>query len=309
MEKAILKTLIYADIFDYPLTIYEIHKWLIGKKSNLRQIEKALKSLSKTSLRGPEVKKQKDYYFLPHRSKLVSKRQSRQKQAREYFKKAQLLANVLRIIPWIKLVGVSGGLAMENTQKKDDIDLFIITSKNRLWISRLLALGLLSLIKQRRKVTDQKSQVAGKLCLNILLEEDKLAQKQQDIYLAHEILQMKVLWQRAGIYYKYLTDNEWVFKFLPNWIGPTKSGNRLQKVSSGKFLTREDTIMTIVEDLARKFQLKIMGQPQGMERIKDGALYFHPNDIRPQILKEYRMKLKKLSVDLFSSGESTVHLI
>lgn len=214
MEKAILKTLIYADIFDYPLTIFEIHKWLIGRKVALRQVEKALKSLSKKS----KVKSQKDYYFLPERFNLVAKRQSRQKQAREYFKKARFLTYILKIIPWIKLVGVSGGLAMKNTQKKDDIDLFIITSKNRLWISRLLTLGLFSLIRQRRKVRDQVSKVAGKLCLNILLEEDRLAQNKGDVYLAHEILQMKILWQRDGIYYKYLIENEWVFKFLPNWI-------------------------------------------------------------------------------------------
>lgn len=50
----------------------------------------------------------------------------------------------------------------------------------------------------------------------------------------------------------------------------------------------------IVENLAKRFQLWYMKKPKGMERIEDGAVYFHPNDIRSQILKEYRLRLKSL---------------
>lgn len=214
MEKAILKTLIYADIFDYPLKVYEIHKWLIGKQASLRQVEKAVEKLR---VKGKVVRGE-DYYFLPGRHQLLAKRQRRQQQSVKYFRKAKLLTVILKLIPWIKLIGISGGLAMENAQKGDDIDLFIITAKNRLWISRLLALGLLSLTGQRRKVGQNGKKVAGKLCLNILLEEDRLAQINKDIYLAHEVLQMRVLWQREKVYSKYLSENTWVFKFLPNWI-------------------------------------------------------------------------------------------
>ena len=49
-----------------------------------------------------------------------------------------------------------------------------------------------------------------------------------------------------------------------------------------------------VEILARKFQLKIMQKPKGRERIEDGALYFHPHDIRQQVLSKYEQKLKKI---------------
>lgn len=214
MEKAILKTLIYADIFNYPLTIYEIHKWLIGRKSNLRQVEKALHELVKNK----KCKVKNGYYFLPRREDIVLKRKRKEKQSKVYFRKAKILCQILKIIPFIKLVGVSGGLAMDNAGKKDDIDLFIIAAKNRLWISRLVILGLLSMTGQRRKRTDQGRKIAGKLCVNILLEEDKLEQKNKDLFIAHEVLQMRVLWQRDRIYSKYLSDNEWAFKFLPNWI-------------------------------------------------------------------------------------------
>ncbi len=277
MEKAIFKTLAYADIFDYPLKINEIHKWLIGRKASLRQIKKVLESLSKKK----KVKSKKDYYFLFRRDDLVNKRKKREKQSVVYLRKAKLFAAILKVIPWIKLVGISGGLAMDNAKESDDIDLFIITSKNRLWISRILALGLLSLSGQRRKVTDNGRRIAGKLCVNILLEEDRLEQSSKDIYLAHEVLQMRPLWQRDGIYQKYLEDNQWAFKFLPNWIG---SSERENKNSNTTYYILHTTIGDIFENLARKFQLWYMKLPKGMERIENGAVYFHPNDIRLKVL-------------------------
>lgn len=290
MEKAILKTLIYADLFDYPLKINEIHRWLIGKKANIRQVEKALKF-------------SKEYYFLQKRDGLVAKRKLREKQSTTFYKKAKILSQTLRFIPWIKLVGISGGLALNNAGKSDDIDLFLITERNRLWISRLLALGILSLIGQRRKVGDSGRKIAGKLCLNILLEEDKLEQKNKDIFVAHEVLQMKVLWQRDEIYTKYLMDNEWAFRFLPNWVGVGVACLAVKKRSYGinlstcgnlHFLIGANfaTLINYLEVLAKKLQLKIMQQPRGMERIEEGALYFHPEDCRLTVLEKYRQKVR-----------------
>ncbi len=306
MEKAILKTLIYADIFDYPLKINEIHKWLIGKKSTLRQLEKALRQLYKVS----SIEYKGGYYFLRKRGGLAVRRQRREEQSVYYLRKAKMLCRILKIIPWIKLVGISGGLALRNASKKDDIDLFIITAKNRLWLSRFLSLGILSLIGQRRKVDDTGRKIAGKLCLNILLEEDRLEQRSKDIFVAHEVLQMKVLWQRDRIYGKYLEDNFWAFKFLPNWVGVNnfsrqpRSLARQRKrpaVASGDLgyarfarlglAAFGDSLLLFVEVLAKRLQLKIMQRPKGLERIEDGALYFHPEDCRSKVLSEYQRNL------------------
>lgn len=301
MEKAILKTLIYADIFDYPLKAYEIHKWLIGRKATLRQAEKALEKLNIKY----QILSIKGYYCLSKRANIISKRKRREKQSEWYLKKAKALTTILKLIPWIKLVGVSGGLAMENADKADDIDLFIITGKNRLWLSRFLTLTVLSLTTQRRKVTDRDRKAAGKLCVNILLEEDKLGQQKKDVFIAHEVLQMKVLWQKEGIYGKYLEDNQWAFKCLPNWVTqvqsdtpPAIAGSKFNFQRKGELVQSYSSkfkIIDFLEIIAKWLQLKIMKKPQGMERIQDGALYFHPNDYRLEILKSYKKKVKKLA--------------
>lgn len=291
MGKAILKTLIYADIFDYPLKIQEIHKWLIGKKATPRQLEKALEILSKKL----KVKSKNHCYFLRRREDLVSKRLRRQVQSEKYFRKAKIISQFLKIVPWIKLTGVSGGLAMGNVSKKDDIDLFIITGKNRLWISRLFVLGILSLFGQRRKRQDQGRQIAGKICCNILIEEDQLIQSNKDLFTAHEVLQMQPLWHRDGIYSKYLGGNCWAFKFLPNWVATSSSELGIMNYESRIRQKNHNSVVNLLENFAKWLQLKIMNKPQGMERIEDGALYFHPEDCRLKVLNIYKTRLQRLS--------------
>ena len=296
MEKAILKTLIYANIFDYPLKGYEIHKWLIGKQVSLRQIEKALDKLNQNK----KTKRKKGYFFLLRRDGLVRKREQREKHSRKFLIKAKFCVWFLKIIPWIKLIGISGGLAMNNAGKTDDIDLILITSKNRLWLTRFLIIGILDFLRVRRKVKMKGNQVAGKLCINLLLEEDNLEQKNKDIYTAHEVLQMKILWERDGIYSKYLDDNSWAFKFLPNWIDSDMSLRVPPKAGRGNLIKNKDSHVAsllgmTMERLAKWIQLKIMRKPQGMERIEEGALYFHPKDTRSQVLDIYRQKARRFS--------------
>lgn len=324
MEKAILKTLIYADIFDYPLKAWEIHKWLIGKKGTLHQVEKALKRKRLES----GIKNQEGYYFLKNRKGLVKKRLDKERSSNKLFKRAVWVGNILRVIPWIKLIGVSGNLAMKNSTRKDDIDFFIITQSKRLWISRLLVLLVLGFLGKRRSREDKE--VGGKVCVNLLLEEDQLIQKKKDLYTAHEVLQMRVLWQRENIYSKFLEENEWVFKFLPNWTssvrmigdvrglaknawGPVKYTNdgvarHSHARESNSLRSNRDSLrvrtsshsavilgnlLNFLEVSSRFVQLRYMGEVRGKERISESALYFHPLDYRERILKEYNKALEK----------------
>lgn len=286
MEKAILKTLIYADIFDYPMKAWEIHKWLIGKRATFQQVAKALQKLNKKG----KVKSKKEYFFLLGRENLIRIRIQREKQSKRYLWKAKFFVWFLKTIPTIKLIGISGGLALNNATKLDDIDLFLVTAKNRMWLSRIWANLILDFLGIRRKAKMKKETVAGKICINILIEEDMLEQVYKDLFVAHEVLQMKVVWQRDNTYKKYLEINNWAFKFLPNWtVNQYQASSSKYHVSKSKTL---NTMLNLFENWSRKLQLWYMKKPQGMERIQDGALYFHPNDIRNPILKAYKSRLK-----------------
>ena len=125
MEKAILRTLIYADIFDYPLKAQEIQKWLIRRKATLWQAAKVLDKLKKNS----KLEIKCGYYFLPKRAGLMGIRKRREEESKSYLRKAKFFSRLLKIIPWIKLVGISGGLALNNAAKADDIDIAVLQQK------------------------------------------------------------------------------------------------------------------------------------------------------------------------------------
>lgn len=315
MEKAIVKTLVYADLFDFPMKAWEIHKWLINKKVGLRDVEEGLNRLSTKEkvkskkgyyfLSGAKKRGSKETHFLGQRRRLVGQRLKKEDVSRWYLKQASFIAALFRIIPWVKLVGVSGSVSMENAKKVDDIDFFIITQKNRLWISRILLLLILELSDKRRKRGEDLKKVSGKVCINLIVDEDSLGISKKDIYSAHEILQMRVLWQRDGIYQKYLEENEWVFKYLPNWTsarGPAASVSQVRPRGTNKpsavdarDLAPSASPLALLENFAKWIQLRYMGKPEGKERVENGALFFHPQDYREKVLKDFKERLADFS--------------
>src|SRR3990167_740566 len=116
LKTAIIKTIHYSDIFDYPLKIEEISERLIGMKATPSQIKKSLSEI-------PGMATKSNYYFLKGREKLVDVRERREKISAQKLKKVQAGANLLRLVPWIKFVGVTGSVAAGNAANDDDIDL------------------------------------------------------------------------------------------------------------------------------------------------------------------------------------------
>jgi hypothetical protein len=296
VEKAVLKTLIYSDIFDYPLKAWEIHKWLIGKKASLREVENTLKRLEKKE----KISSKGGYYFLPKRDSLVKKRRERQLSSTSLLRKLGLILRLLKWVPFIKLIGLSGSLSLENAKKGDDIDLFIIIQRGRLWACRLLLFLLVNFLGVGRRRAEKSLMVGGKICINILLEEPSLGQDDGNIYIAHEVLQMIPLFQRDHIYTSYLLENSWAFDYLPNWttglsVGSQDKAKKLNLVKKSSLNSKKLNVswFDYFEKIAKWLQLRYMGKPTGKERILERALYFLPDDRAQDILNLYKKGLKK----------------
>jgi predicted nucleotidyltransferase len=215
MEKSILKTLAYADIFSFPLKKDEIWQRLIWQKKTrpaFYEFEKCLKNLSKK-----DIKKDKDFFFILKNNKAITLRKKREEYSKKKFKKARKISFFLKIIPTIKAVCITGSLACSNSKKQDDIDFLIISKKGTLWLTRLITTALLSALCLRRKPNDKK--VKDKICLNIFLDESAFLfpEKERNLFSANEISNIKVLWERKNVFKKFKRKNLWVKQYLPNW--------------------------------------------------------------------------------------------
>ena len=313
LQDAILKTLCYANVFDYPLTLEEITRWIIGpvdeRRVNGRAINHALKRIS------PKIKQAKGYYYLKGNGRTVSLRKKRERYAKEKMAIATNVGKWLSYIPSVRMVLLTGALAMENADRNDDIDLMIVTRSKRLWLTRLLVLALVSLIAERRKPTNRtktqtqglrmelsslKDKVKNKICLNLFLDEDALAvpPAMRNLYTAHEVVQAKALVSKDHIAERFLKQNTWVKRYLPKALD---GEGRVGRIKHGGRKKRE-TAMTaagdILEDMAYKVQTKVMESKRTTEKIEPNRAFFHPRNTSALVLGEYRRLLKR-----YTAGE------
>ena len=127
---------------------------------------------------------------------------------------ARKASKILSLILTVKMIGITGSLAMQNSTEDSDIDLMIVTKKGTLWLSRLLSYFVLCTMHYvLRRPNDRNQRDA--LCLNMWLDESDLIWKKSDrnIYTAHEIAQIVPLVNKDKTYEKFLYQNKWILDF------------------------------------------------------------------------------------------------
>jgi len=284
MEKKIISVLKYFSFFAYQPTLEEIHTFLPVK------IDK-----NKLKYTPPQysIRKIKD-----QKSKIKnSKKKLNSWRFRTYIK-------LISLFPQIKLVGLSGSISMMNAKEDDDIDLFIITAKNRLFTGRLITLILAQLFGLRRNRETRESfnnetmkqlnnVFRNKVCLNLFFDESnlKVPKFKQTEFVGHEVLQMKPIMIKGDIYERFLKANPWVQAIFPNstWIISKIKDQRSKtssKLKSLKFKPVFDICaltFDLFERLAKNFQLTSINRHRTTEIITSTQLWFHPDDFEKKI--------------------------
>lgn len=261
MEESEKLSVSYHDLFDYPLTFSDLIKWNTSKKisANNRKIQ---------------VVCQNNYYFLKGREGLIYKRLLTARNSDKKLKIAKNASRVLSVIPSVKMVAVTGSLAMNNSSDESDIDLMIITKNRTLWITRLLSYFVLRTMHYvLRSPTDRNQK--NKLCLNMWMDENNLIWRSpRNIYTAHEIAQIMPLVNKNKTYEKFLYKNRWILKFWPNSVRAIKPP-RDKVTEKYNFLL---FVISFVENIAYKIQYLYMRKKITRELVTPTRAIFHPHD-------------------------------
>ncbi len=210
LEHAILKTLAYSDIFDYPLRLDELYSYL-PIRAEIEQMSLALGSLN--GLVGIKD----GYYFLTDREIIVEIRKQHNAYSQKLFQHALIFGQILGALPFIRMVALTGSLAVMNSFKNADFDYMLIAAPGRVWMARGFAL-LLNRLARLFGCT---------LCPNLIVSESSLAWPTHDLYSAHELCQMIPI---AGmdVYLKLMKANHWTQEFFPNGFKTFKSSDDSQ---------------------------------------------------------------------------------
>jgi len=206
LEQAIWRTVTYVDLFDYPLTAVEIHRYLDGLPATPSEVAKAL--VSSPAL-ADRLTYREGFFCLPDREEILEIRQERRRRALQLWPQAVRYGRIIAQLPFVRMVAVTGSLAMNNVDETADIDYFIVTENGRLWLARALVIGIVRLAARRGVV----------LCPNYFVAESALTLPERNIYTAREIVQMVPLFG-VLVYEKLRRYNCWVSQFLPNADGP-----------------------------------------------------------------------------------------
>lgn len=216
LQKSILQTLSFWDIFDYPLTKEELYHGLCCIDDTDFRIEYTDFLQQFEHLEHIEHKDW--FYFLPGREEIVAKRQLKVKLIEQKMKIARRGIKKLAKVPFVRAVFVCNTVAMGFADEDSDIDVFIIVKKGRIWLARFLATLALSLFGLRRT----KTKIKNRICLSFYLSDDslnleKIAVK-DDIYLIYWIDNLIPVYDPHNLHQSILQANRWVRKYLPNGL-------------------------------------------------------------------------------------------
>lgn len=289
VRQAILRTFAYRSVFSYPLTFFQCYNYLLcDKKVDFSEFRAIFLQL----LREKKLIYRENFF---HTGGIdVLQRLERKKRSDHLLGKAQKIAGLLSFIPSVKLVCLTGAVAAENSPKDDDIDLLIVTSVSRLWLTRFIVVTLLKLMRSYRADGSE----AEKVCPNIFLEESALEWDQaRNIYTAHEALLMKPLVDKGGYYFRFLQSNAWVRAFLPNVEFETLDASPAGASSAESNQHSLNGLLGhALETLFMKLQLWYMRNRKTKEITTDRVIHFRRDDNTDWVMAKFESECKKLGV-------------
>ncbi len=265
LAKAVCQTRKYASHFRSHLDDEGLYHWLISEEIiSRKRLARFSQKLSKRQLLDIQI----------HQEISALK-----------IEKAKRIAHFLSFFPTISLIAITGSLAVDNAREDDDLDLFIITRADTLWLTRLFVIPLVSIFYKRRKpfaIRHSPFAIRDSVCLNLWLDESALAvpKNKRSLYTAHEALQAKPLFDRGGAYTKFILANSWTSRYLANayaaishqfTVSSNPKNNKL-------LLPTANRILSALNFVCYKIQYSYMKSKITSETITLHSAYFHPND-------------------------------
>lgn len=201
VELGVVEALAYADVFDWPLTAREIRRNM-PVAATLDEVEAALEPWAPAS---PFVERLGNLAMLRGRAGLADVRLRRARLSADLWPRALFYARIVGRLPFVRMVAVTGSLAVGAAREADDVDLFIVTADGRLWLARAMTMLVVRLGRLR----------GFRLCPNYLLAASALRLPDRSPFTARELVQMVPV-TGGEVYAELMAGNAWYREFLPN---------------------------------------------------------------------------------------------
>lgn len=193
-----LKTILYFSIFNHPLTLEEICNFSVSKVKS--KIEMELNELIDKKI----IFKFEEFYSTVNDSESIKKRKSGHQLAANALIKAKKKAAFIAKFPFVEAVGVSGSLSKGYFDEDSDIDFFVISKPNKIWICR----SFLMLYKKLFLLNSRKY-----FCINYFVSADSLEIQEKNRFTATEIKTL-IPFEGKSAFEAFYKKNTWVTDFF-----------------------------------------------------------------------------------------------
>ena len=201
-ELAIARSVIYASLFEYPLTANQLHQTLIESRQSLSEIHETVAS----SLPMQAMVEYRDGFFFPvgcvH---WIGERRTREARSHAFLARHRRLLAWICAMPYTRLVSLSGSIAHLNLEAGGDLDLFIVTTRGRVWSVTVAVILLTKLLLQRHTV-----------CANFVVADSHLQLGPPELFTANQIIHLKPPIGEP-VLQELLAANPFVARFYPNF--------------------------------------------------------------------------------------------
>lgn len=289
LQQSLLRTISYFDLANFPLTKEELWRFLWQPPAE--KAEDFLVALKHISF----LEEKYGYYFLRGQSAQVEKRRQAAALTDTKLEKARQAARLLRMVPFLRAVLVCNSVGREVPKPESDIDFFIVTEANRLWIVRFFTNLLLRLFGWRTYGAEQRDRI----CLSFFVDRTHLDLSPwrvapDDVHFAYWILQMVPVYDPDNLYQVFLEENRWLKDYLPNAVSIIQNKHQSSSTTVASLWRRvwercwQGSYGSLIENQAREMQksflprsvkIKAGEQDYGVV-IQPGIVKLHERDAR-----------------------------
>ena len=301
LKNRILETLRFFDLQDYPLTLLELQSFLLPEKEGyVGQLDvqhelqgegfakpedritasNILKCLD--SELGGEMKCHRGFYCLRGRGEIVRQRLLNYLFGIFRERRIRRFGWGLKFIPFVRGVSLAGSQVMGQQKKESDIDLFIVTDNQRMWLARTLVTAYFQVLGLRR----HGPKVANRFCLNHYVAGGKKISQHRNFYTALEYAKLRPLVYASGQAEFIKANQEWLGVFFPNWQPPKTEHEKSSRIQSGLEKIFSGKFGEWLEQRLKAWQLpKIKTEKYIL--VEDDELSFHPDSKQEAILSRF----------------------
>jgi len=211
LAQHVVRTLLYYDIFNYPLTAPEVFRYLGTNSVTLEDVAGCLRALVRRKI----VYDLGELYSVQYDPALAVRRRKGNSLAKEFYPVARKRAELISNFPFVRGVMASGSLSKGYMDESCDLDFFIITAPGRLWICRTL----LVLFKRLFLRNSHKY-----FCVNYFVDAEHLEIEEKNLFTATELATVLPLY--GADYYERLIDTNycWLKTYFPNFTARSCEG-------------------------------------------------------------------------------------